>query len=196
MQIFGKLAAVIAALFVSMTVSAATIQFTATLSGAAEATPNNSPGIGSALITIDDIARTMNVNATFSGLTGTTTAAHIHCCTTTPAAGMIGVATTTPNFTGFPTGVTSGTYNQTFDMNLTTSYNAAFITANGGTTLGAFNALLTGLNQERAYFNIHSSTFGGGEIRGFLAPVPLPAAAWLFVSGIAGLAVLRRKQAK
>jgi len=191
MQLFGKLAAACAALFVSMTVSAATIQFSAALSGPAEG--NTSPGLGSALVTIDDVARTMNINASFSGLTGNTTAAHIHCCTTTPGAGTIGVATTTPNFPGFPTGVTAGSYNQTFDLNLASSYNASFVNANGGVP-GAYNALLAGLNQGRAYFNIHSSTFGGGEIRGFLAPVPVPAAAWLFVSGIAGLATLRRKK--
>ncbi|WP_424206737.1 VPLPA-CTERM sorting domain-containing protein [Sulfuricaulis sp.] len=46
-----------------------------------------------------------------------------------------------------------------------------------------------------AYFNIHTSMFTGGEIRGFLAPVPIPAAAWLFGSGLLGLiGVAQRKK--
>jgi hypothetical protein len=27
---------------------------------------------------------------------------------------------------------------------------------------------------QRSYLNIHSAEFGGGEIRGFLVPVPVP----------------------
>src|SRR4029077_13146149 len=35
----------------------------------------------------------------------------------------------------------------------------------------ASNALFAALAQGRAYFNIHTTAFGGGEIRGFLVPV-------------------------
>ncbi|WP_424206600.1 CHRD domain-containing protein [Sulfuricaulis sp.] len=45
-----------------------------------------------------------------------------------------------------------------------------------------------------AYFNIHTSMFTGGEIRGFLAPVPIPAAAWLFGSGLLGLMGIARQR--
>jgi len=152
--------------------SAALIVYQAPLSGPNEAPPNASPGIGNAKITIDTVLVTMRVEATFSGLTGNTTASHIHCCTANARAATAGVATTTPTFSGFPSGVTSGTYTQTFDMQASGSYNAAFITANGGTTSSAFAALLAGMAAGKAYFNIHSSTFGGGEIRGFLERVP------------------------
>ena len=69
-------------------------------------------------MTIDDAAFTMRVESTFSGLTGITTASHIHCCTAVASTGTAGVATQTPSFVGFPLGVTSGTFDSTFDMTL------------------------------------------------------------------------------
>ena len=47
-----------------------------------------------------------------------------------------------------------------------------------------------------SYFNIHTTINGGGEIRGQLAPVPLPAALPLFATGLGVLGVLgwRRKR--
>ena len=171
--------------------SAITIVYTAILSGPAESPPNASPGTGTATITLDTTLATMRVEASFSGLTGTTTASHIHCCTAVAGVSTAGVATQTPSFTGFPLGVTSGSYDHTFDMTLTASYNAPFVTANGGTASGAFSALLAGLAAGKAYYNIHSSTFAGGEIRGFLA-VPEPGTLARLGSGLAALALARR----
>ena len=47
------------------------------------------------------------------------------------------------------------------------------------------------------YVNVHTQNFGGGEIRGqvIVAPVPIPAAVWLFGSAIAGIGMSRRKAA-
>lgn len=147
--------------------------YTITLSGPAESPPNVSPGTGSGSVSIDTVAQTMQVNVTFSGLTGTTTASHIHCCTAVPGTGTAGVATQTPTFIGFPLGVTSGTYSHAFDMTQAGSYNPAFITANGGTPASAFAVLVAGIDAGEAYLNIHTSTFTGGEIRGFLVSVPV-----------------------
>jgi hypothetical protein len=158
--------------------SAALISFSATLDGASEFPPVVSPGTGQVLVTIDTIARTMLVDVSFSDLVGLVTAAHIHCCTAVPGDGTVGVATPVPTFPGFPSGVTSGTYIQLFDLSLASSWNPAFVTANGGTTEGAEAALLTGLEEGRAYFNIHTSFAPAGEIRGFLVQqqaVPEPA---------------------
>ena len=91
-----------------------------------------------------------------------------HCCTTVPGDGTPGVATITPTFPGFPSGVTSGLYDETFDLTLDSSFNAAFITANGGIVDDARNILLTGLADGTAYQNIHTTSFFGGDIRGFL----------------------------
>jgi len=125
-----------------------------------------SSGTGNAVVTWDTVTNIMTVSVVFSGLTTPNTAAHIHCCVASP--GNAGVATTTPTFTGFPSGTTSGTYSHSFDMLNATSYNPAFITSHGGTVASAEAALLAGLQAGQTYLNIHTSMFGGGEIRGFL----------------------------
>jgi hypothetical protein len=126
----------------------------------------------------------MRVEVTFSGLVAPTTASHIHCCTASPGTGVAGVATTLPTFTGFPLGVTSGNYDHTFDMSLASSYNPAFMTT---TPLAAFGVLQTGLNAGDAYLNIHSISFPGGEIRGFLHAVPEPSTWAMMILGFAGV---------
>ena len=138
------------------------------LSGPAEAPPNNSPGLGKALVTIDAVTNTMRVQATFSGLVAGVTASHIHTATAVAGTGTAGVATTVPTFTGFPSGVTFGTYDHTFDMLLSSSYNPSFVTANGGTPASAWVAFRAGVSAGKAYLNIHSTAFPSGEIRGFL----------------------------
>jgi hypothetical protein len=129
-------------------------------------------GTGTGTLTYNDLARTLAIAVSFSGLSGTTTNAHIHAPTTVAGTGNAGVATTVPTFVGFPSGVRSGSYNKTLDLALASSYRAAFITNNGGTTAGAEAALISSFNAGTAYFNIHSSTFTGGEIRAFATAVP------------------------
>jgi len=143
-----------------------------TLSGPAEVPANNSPGTGKGLVTIDAVANTMRVQVTFSGLMAGVTASHIHAPTAVPGSGTAGVATTTPTFTGFPSGVTAGTYDNTFNMLLATSYNPAYVTANGGTPASAWIALRAAISAGRSYLNIHTTLFTGGEIRGFLNACP------------------------
>jgi hypothetical protein len=177
--------------------SAAILIYEATLSGPSESPSNASPGTGFAEVTLNTIANTMRVEVTFSDLLAPTTASHIHCCTTSPGTGVAGVATTVPTFTDFPLGVTSGTYDHTFDITLASTYNPAFVTANGGTPAGAFSALLAGLNAGDAYLNIHSTMFPSGEIRGFLQveAVPEPSTWAMMILGFIGVGFMayRRK---
>jgi len=144
--------------------------YTAVLSGPAESPPNNSPGTGLAKVTLTGTS--MRVQSTFSGLLSNVSISHIHAPTTNPLTGTAGVATPLPSFPGFPAGVTSGTYDMTFDMTLASSYNPAYITANGGTPASAFIAFKSALDNNKAYWNIHTTMFPGGEIRGFLVLCP------------------------
>lgn len=187
------------ALSASLPVAAHPVTFGGTLSNLGEPAPANlSVGTGQVSVIFDDDAFTMTVNASFSGLTGTTTASHIHCCTSVAGAGNAGVATQVPSFSGFPLGVTSGSFSQSLDLTQASSWNPAFVAANGGSLASAFAAFATGLFNGKAYFNVHTSFVGGGEIRAFLAPapVPVPASIALMASGLLGLlAMLRQRRA-
>ncbi len=173
---------------------AETLVFVATLTGAQEVPAVASPGIGFAVVTVDTVAQTLTVSVSFSGLVSPTTVSHIHCCA--PPGANAGVATTTPTFPGFPAGVQAGSYTNTFDLTLASSFNPAFVTAQGGTVFGAEAALIAGLLNGTAYFNIHSVMFPGGEIRGQLHLVPEPGTLLLFGTGIAGAIGLIRRRRK
>lgn len=168
--------------------------YTTILNGPNEFPSNPSLGVGSSTVTVDFDLLTMRIQASFSGLTGNTTASHIHGPIPDPPANpLAGVATPVPSFPGFPLGVQAGSYDQTFDMTSATSYNPAYVTANGGSVASAMNAFFAGLDAGKMYLNIHTTNTQGGEIRGFFTLVPEPSTVTLMTLGIL-IPVVRRLQ--
>jgi CHRD domain-containing protein/PEP-CTERM motif-containing protein len=170
-----KIKMILAALLCSAALASAQSYF-ANLSGANENPANNSPAIGSGTFTLN-ANNTLSYNVTYSGLTGTWSANHIH--------GPGGVG---------PTGVHTNA-GIIFTLN-----NPTFGVPGSGTLSGTTAALnsqqLSWLTSEYLYVNIHSSTFGGGEIRGQILPVPEPSTWAMMAMGAMGtLWLVRRKRA-
>src|SRR3990167_5278401 len=163
---------------------------------AAEA--DGATGSGTLDMVYDPVGHTLNINATWAGLSGNTSNAHIHCCTASPNTGPASVALAQAGLLpGFPLGIQSGSYSRLINLNQADQYNASFITGSGGTVAGAEERLINNLASGNAYFNIHTSTFGGGEIRAFVTVVPEPETYALMLAGlgIVGWAAQRRRQA-
>jgi hypothetical protein len=159
-------------------------RYSAPLTGSDEASPNDSPGSGNALVTLDEDEITMRVQASFSRLLGEVTSANIFAVTGQRLAGTgIAVvqdasieppAATLPDL---PAGDTFGDYDRTINLQLDSSYNPDFVAAYGGPDpqfqIGtALIALMDALNTGKAYLNISTTEFPDGEIRGFPVYVP------------------------
>lgn len=177
----------LAFLICALPVGANTITYTAIMTGANEVPPTGSSATGLASLSLTGDLLTVDV--IFSGLTGgTASAAHIHCCALPGNNAPVAIP-----FTSFPS-ATSGSYTNTFDLTLASTYTSAFITAEGGTVADAEAAILVALNDNQTYTNIHNATFPGGEIRGWIIATPEPNSLWLLCTGIAGTlgTVIRR----
>ena len=201
-RLFSVMIVAMIVLVVAPSSYAVSITFMANLDGPSEFPPNTSPGTGKALVVYDSVAHTLSIDASFQDLLGTSTVAHIHCCVSPSAVTpMVGVAVTPGTLPGFPgsagvPGVMSGIYATATPIDLTamSTYTGGFISGFAGTLANAEKTLLAGLRAGEAYFNIHSTMFPGGEIRGFLHPVPEPGTLGLLAAGIVVLGVIVRRR--
>ncbi len=119
------------------TASAATVGYTARLTGAREVPKTDSKGTGKLDATYDTATKTLNYTLTFDGLTGPATAAHFH-----------GPATR---------GVNAGVLMPIGDKNPTSP-------VTGTATLTEEQA--KELQSGKVYVNVHTAANPGGEIRG------------------------------
>jgi len=150
-------------LIFTMPLHAGVITTMVTLDGAQSGTM--SPGTGSASLSLDDVANTLWLDMTYSGLLAPTTNAHIHCCAL-PGQNAGVIIPFIP--AGFVTGATSGAFQATFNL---TPVQVAQV------------------KSFRSYINVHTTQYPAGEIRGQITPEPGTLA--LMGIALAGLAFLR-----
>jgi len=123
-------------------------------------------GTGTIAGDYDDLTNSLNYSITWMDLTSVVTNMHFHVA---------------------PVGVSGGV-----DLGIPSPWSSPQV---GSATLTSSQE--TNLLSGNWYVNVHTANFGGGEIRGqvIVNPVPIPAAAWLFGSGLIGLiGTARRKQ--
>lgn len=185
MQLVARIAAV--ALATAATPLAAAT-YTTALSGANETMPNASPATGTGILTLSSDQNTIRVQLNWAGLTAPARASHIHCCAFQGANGPVAIGFVTP-------AATTASLDQFYDLTSLSTYSGGFQT--GQTAATKRSSFLAGLMAGKAYYNIHNTNFGAGEIRGqlTLAAVPEPAS-WALMIGGFGLVggALRRQR--
>lgn len=144
---------------------AAVVNLSATIDGlqANAGAGTGSAGTGSASMVFDDVSNQFDWNISWSGIINETVA-HFH-----------GPASVNQN-AGVEVGI---------DISSNPAIGSAILTA------GQATDLLAGL----WYINIHTTAFGAGEIRGQVevSAIPVPAAVWLFSTGLFGLVAVSRR---
>ena len=125
----------------NVTITCTTVVRSASLSGASENPPNASSATGRGAVIVNPTTREITGGITFAGLTPTTGGHHIHQA---------------------PAGNPTGNGGVIVGLTLATGGGAATVPAGTVLTDAQYTALLAG----ELYFNVHTTAFPGGEIRG------------------------------
>ncbi len=157
-------APMVSVLLLAWPLQAATMVFNGILEGSQEVPSVASPGTGTVELTVDTDSRDWSLSGLFSGLTGNTNNAHIHA-PAAPGANASPIVLLT-----FTSGATEGT-----------------LSGNGTFSETNYNSLLDGL----LYVNVHTTTFGGGEVRAQLVPEP---SVGLLSLALGGFLLVRRNR--
>ena len=175
---------------------AQSFQLQARLDQAQEVPATGSPATGFGTLLYNAGTGAIDVTLSFQGLTGNTVPvgagsapAHVHFAP--PGVNgpivipLIGMSTGATFFNNY---VRSYTFAELLSIGVTTANVASLQTE--------LNRLM-GMPQGTAanlYFNVHTTTFGGGEIRGNLAVVPEPSTYVLMASGLVGVGLMARRR--
>jgi CHRD domain-containing protein/PEP-CTERM motif-containing protein len=167
----GRTAVIAVALFLlALPVQATIIDFSANLSGLQENPQNASPASGTGTVVLNDVAHSITVDLSWTGLSAPATTADIHG----PAPLGVNAPLIFP-FAGVPAATAGSIPEQTFAIT---------------------GSQIADLENGQYYFNVHDANFPGGEIRGQIAPVPEPGTLLLVGSGLLGVMGLRKKLKK
>jgi hypothetical protein len=176
-----KIKMILAALLGSVALASAQSLFIANLDGAQD---GGGARTGSGVIDATLNGTTFSFSGAFGGLSGTVLNGGFHIHGPAPAGQSTGVI-----YPIYPT--------------ITLNPDQKSGTINGSITIvplqsGQYTVdeQLSDLNNSLWYFNIHTTTFGGGEIRGQILPVPEPST-WAFMAmgAMGALWLVRRKKA-
>jgi hypothetical protein len=136
-----------------------------TMIGYLEAPPISTAAAGTFKATIDDDAQEIHYTLTYSGLEGDVRQSHIHFGQRGVSAGISAWLCET-TFNPSPTGPATPDCPQSGTVNGTIAPSDVIGPASQGIAAGEFGELVDALRAGRAYANVHSSKFPGGEIRG------------------------------
>jgi len=151
-----------------------------------EVPTNSSTAAGSFQLTVDDVADTLSFVMTAFNLQGTVQGAHIHMA---PMGSNGSVQFNLFNNADASGPVTVGPFLVPNSYALLGNNKAAGSTTTLMPLADAINAMPWNF-----YVNLHTSVYGGGEIRGQLAPIPEPGTYALLAIGLGVIGVAARRR--
>lgn len=167
--------------------SAAVLRYEAMLDGAQQVpSPVMTDATGSASLEIDDVAETLTFSMSIDGID------FADLIDVGPGAGPVHLHNAAAGSNGpvvVPFTFPAGGYTGTMDGFALDRAMVSFDAITGGAD---FDTFINELNAGNYYINVHTADWTGGEVRGQLAAVPLPASALFLLAAVGGLAALRR----